>query len=404
MISNGGDSSLGVVSEDVNNHVHTDFSFSPYSPSKAIKLALDAGLSTVGIMDHDTLAGAEEFVQAGKRYGMPTTVGMEVRANFSSTSLNGRRINNPDQNSIAYVALHGIPIESRPILQSYMRRYSTARMKRNRIMTQKLNSFLQPHSVSIDFDRDVIPTSKWALGGSMTERHILYALAMKLLIYFGKPKDLTNFLEKNLSLVIPAKIKGLLLDRENGYAVYDLLGLLKSGLMPSFYVEATEECPDINELCSIAKKTGAILAYAYLGDVTDSVTGDKKNLSFEDDYLELLFSTLSGLGFEALTYMPSRNSREQLERIRKYCDMHGLFQISGEDINSPRQSFVCNKMREPAFHNLVESAWALIGHEVSCETGGLDGGMFSKTSKGNYPGLEERTRHFAMLGRNAYNK
>ena len=95
--------------QDVNNHIHTIYSFSPYSPSKAIWMSYKAGLATAGIMDHDSISGAVEFIEAGKILGVATTIGVECRADFSNTPLNGRRINNPDQKSIAYVALHGIP-------------------------------------------------------------------------------------------------------------------------------------------------------------------------------------------------------------------------------------------------------------------------------------------------------
>jgi len=95
---------------DVNNHIHTTYSFSPYSPSKAMWMAYNAGLRTAGIMDHDSISGAMEFIEAGKIMGMATTIGVECRADFSKTPLNGKLINNPDQKSVAYVALHGIPI------------------------------------------------------------------------------------------------------------------------------------------------------------------------------------------------------------------------------------------------------------------------------------------------------
>ena len=50
---------------DVNNHIHTWYSFSPYSPSRRF-MAYAAGLDTAGIMDHDSLSGAEEFLRAGR--------------------------------------------------------------------------------------------------------------------------------------------------------------------------------------------------------------------------------------------------------------------------------------------------------------------------------------------------
>jgi isopenicillin N synthase-like dioxygenase len=64
-----------------------------------------------------------------------------------------------------------------------------------------------------------------------------------------------------------------------------------------------------------------------------------------------------------VTYMPSRNTKEQLIRVRTLCERYGFFQISGEDINSPRQSFVCKAMRDSFFDNLRESTYALINHE-----------------------------------------
>ena len=46
---------------DANNHIHTIYSFSPYSPTKAAYMAYMAGLTSAGIMDHDSLSGVEEF-------------------------------------------------------------------------------------------------------------------------------------------------------------------------------------------------------------------------------------------------------------------------------------------------------------------------------------------------------
>jgi hypothetical protein len=52
--------------EEVNNHVHTIYSFSPYSPSMAVYLAWKAGLQAVGVMDHDSVSGCKELIEACK--------------------------------------------------------------------------------------------------------------------------------------------------------------------------------------------------------------------------------------------------------------------------------------------------------------------------------------------------
>ena len=393
----GGEIERPAATDDVNNHIHTTYSFSPYSPTKALWMAYNAGLKTAGIMDHDSISGALEFIEAGKIIGMATTIGAECRVDFSKTPLNGRRINNPDQNSIVYMAIHGIPHTQIESVRDFFRPYVNERNKRNRLMAERINGILKPFELSLDFDKDVVPLSKAAEGGSITERHILYGLAFKLAGIFGKGQELAEFLRNGLKLNIGAKIESYLTDAANKYYEYDLLGLLKGEMVSMFYIDASAECPDVKEVIELCRKTGAVSAYAYLGDVGDSVTGDKRTQKFEDDYIELLFDVIKALGFNAVTYMPSRNSIEQLRRVKSLCDKHGLFQISGEDINSPRQSFVCSALRNEEFKNLIDSTWALIGHEKAA-TGILAEGMFSEETVNKYPDLDERIAIYKVKG------
>ena len=142
---------------------------------------------------------------------------------------------------------------------------------------------------------------------------------------------------------------------------------------------------------------GAISAYAYLGDVGESPTGDKKAQKFEDDYLPLLFDTLKDCGFNAVTYMPSRNTPEQLDRVMKLCEENGFFQISGEDINSPRQSFICEALTK--YPHLMTATYALIGHEMAA-TEDITKAMFSDSTKEKYPDLNERMHAYAAHAEN----
>ena len=47
--------------------------------------------------------------------------------------------------------------------------------------------------------------------------------------------------------------------------------------------------------------------------------GRQKAQKFEDEYLDDLFLYVKELGFEALSYMPSRNTMEQLARVMDKC-------------------------------------------------------------------------------------
>jgi predicted metal-dependent phosphoesterase TrpH len=383
---------------DVNNHIHTTYSFSPYSPAKAVWMAYQAGLTTAGIMDHDSISGALEFIEAGKIVRMATTIGVECRTDFSKTKLNGKRINNPDQISVAYVVLHGIPHTKIAVVQNFFLPYVQARNVRNRKMVERLNDIFRPFDVQLDFQKDVAAISCFDEGGSITERHILYTLAGKLIETYGKGELLLEFLQSKLRLNISSKLANYLLDPENEFYQYDLLNVLKSDLVSAFYIDATDECPDITKVIKLANDIGAISAYAYLGDIEGSVTGDKKNQKFEDDYLDLLFEVIHELGFKAVTYMPTRNTEKQLERLRSLCEKYGFFQISGEDINSPRQSFICNALKNDRFKNLIDATWALIGHELAA-TQDMSQGLFSEATIRKYPDLNERVQVYKEIGK-----
>ena len=388
---------LPPVGRDVNNHIHTTYSFSPYSPTAAVWFARAAGLCTCGLMDHDSIAGAEEFVAAARAAHMGATIGLECRVSFRDTPFGDRKLNNPDQKGIVYMALHGVPHDRAPYLNAWFAPYREKRNERNRRMVDAINSMLGRYGIQIDFGRDVIPLSNYLKGGSVTERHLSSALAYKMLEVVGRGQRLVDFIKNELKLPISGKIEGYLLDEANPHMMYDLLGWIKSQLISRFYIDADAECPDVREVLRLAEEVGAIPAYAYLGDVGDSVTGDKRAQKFEDDFLDELVDYVAKLGYRAITYMPSRNTRAQLDRLRALCEQHSLFQISGEDINQPRQSFVCEAQRDPEFANLYEATWALIAHEWRA-TENPEDGLFSRKSIERWPDLNARVRAFAEYG------
>ncbi len=349
-----------MVPQYINNHIHTTYSFSPYSPTAAVYAARMEGLCTAGIIDHDSISGAEEFLEAAKLVDMPVTIGMECRVSMDGTRLEGRRTNNPDQVGVSYMTIQSVPHDKISVLTEFFKPYQAARHERNRQMIAKINSLL---AMDLDYDRDVLPLSEAKENGGVTERHLMYALAKKLVAQVGKGEAMVAKLE-NMGLTLSEKQKAQMLDTQYPFYEYDLLGILKSAFVPKIFIDATAECPSLPDMVKLCGDVDAYLCYAYLGDVGDSVTGDKKAQKFEDDYLDDVFECLKEEGVKAVTYMPTRNTPKQLERLRGLCDSYGMFQISGEDINSPRQSFVIKAMENPMFQNLIDATWKLIEHET----------------------------------------
>lgn len=64
-------------------------------------------------------------------------------------------------------------------------------------MCEKLSETLAPFDLDIDFHSDVLPLSQFRNGGTVTERHILFALTQKLIQKYPSPDDLISFLKTN---------------------------------------------------------------------------------------------------------------------------------------------------------------------------------------------------------------
>ncbi len=348
-----------MVPQYINNHIHTTYSFSPYSPTASVYAARMEGLCTAGIIDHDSISGAREFLEAAAIVDIPVTIGMEARVSMDGTRLEGRRTNNPDQVGVSYMTIQSVPHDKIDVLTEFFKPYQAARHARNRKMIAKINELV---GVELDYDRDVLPLSEAADNGGVTERHLMYALAIELTKQVGKGQSMIDKLTA-IGMNLSEKQKTMLLDTEYPFYEYDVLGMLKGTFVPKIFIDATDECPKLPDMVKLCKEVDAYLCYAYLGDVGDSVTGDKKAQKFEDDYLDDVFECLKEEGVTAVTYMPTRNTPAQLERLRGLCDQYGMFQISGEDINSPRQSFIIRAMENPMFQNLIDATWKLIEHE-----------------------------------------
>lgn len=347
-----------------NNHVHTIYSFSPYTPAAAALRARQAGLAVVGSVDHDSIAAADEMRRAATMLGMGVVTGFEIRV-VADGEFADRKLNNPDSTGIFYMTVQGVPERSRAAAEEFLRPVREARLARTARMVEKANAILAEIGAQpITMDADVTARSQYHKGGTVTERHLLAALASRLIDHFGRGEALVDGLAR-----IGVEVSAALADPANPYADYDLLGVLKAGFLERIYEQPTRiadggECYDASEVVAFATTIGAVPCYAYLGDVTASPTGDKAAEKFEDEFLEELFDYLVRAGFPAVTYMPPRNTPEQLDRIARLAAERGLLEVSGVDINTPRQSFNCPELQRDEFAHLNDATWALVAHEV----------------------------------------
>ncbi len=352
-------------SGDSNNHIHTCYSFSPYTPTAAALESRLAGLDAAGSVDHDSIAAAAEMRRACEILGLGCVTGCEARVTFPER-FSGRKINNPDSSGIAYMTIQGVPEPGRGAIDRFLAPIRARRIDRTDRMTQAADSILRAAGAEgLDFRADVLARSKAGEGGGITERHLLAAAASRIIDAFGRGDSLVRALEGRFGVPLPERQRRLLADPANPHLEYDMLGALKAGFLERIFIQPDRiEAAPVRDALAASGSAGAVAAYAYLGDVAESPTGDKKAEKFEDDFLPELFEALSDLGFPAVTYMPPRNTRAQLARVKELCARHDFIEISGVDINQPRQSFSCPELRMAEFRHLADSTRALVAHEA----------------------------------------
>ena len=59
-------------------HTHTTASDGQYSPEELVRAAREAGLAAVAVTDHDTVAGVEQAMRAGEKWGIDVIPGVEI--------------------------------------------------------------------------------------------------------------------------------------------------------------------------------------------------------------------------------------------------------------------------------------------------------------------------------------
>lgn len=111
----------------VDLHTHSHFSDGDRSPWELVRQAKACGLSGLGLTDHDTLAGGEELFQAGRAFGLPVVLGVEI----SCSQRDGRQL---------HLLGYAIPTEGRQAVEDFCR---PIRQARNRAVLQSAQALAQ---------------------------------------------------------------------------------------------------------------------------------------------------------------------------------------------------------------------------------------------------------------------
>jgi hypothetical protein len=366
-----------------NCHIHTNESFSVFrSPSEAVWQAAREGLAVLGINDHYTVAGHEEFRQACEIAGIEATFSMEAVGMDRAAEATRLLLNDPDNPGRVYLCAKGItsvPPASSIAAQSLARMRAALEL-RNREMTVKVGQLFRDR---LDADgptwedvRALTPR------GNTTERHVGKAALGRLReVAAARRVAVTELIERCCGAAPPSAADDAALQNF-------LRGkLLKAGA--PCYVRETEDAFISSEhLRDMFLAFGAIPTYPVLGNPVTSGERD----------VEALLDRLEASGFYAIEVIPHRNTRERLAEIVSAARRRWWPVFNGTEHNTPEarpllDPYALDPEFEPWFR---QSAALLLGHQAAVSRG--EPGFVGEDGHPAISDARARFEHFTKLG------
>jgi hypothetical protein len=367
-----------------NSHIHTNESFSVFrSPSEAVWQAAREGLAVLGINDHYTVAGYEEFSRACEIAGIAATFSLEALAMDRAAEAAGLLFNDPDNPGRVYLCGKGatrIPADSSAAMQK-LAGVRAALERRNRQMTAKVAQIFRERLDAVgptwEAVRALTPR------GNVTERHVAWATLLRLRALAAEcHASLTETIERCCAAVPPAGADDAALQ------IFVRAKLLKAGA-PCYVPESEEAFVSSEELREIFLAFGAIPTYPVLGNPVTSGERD----------VEPLLDRLEAGDFYAIEVIPHRNTRERLGEIVSAARRRWWPVFNGTEHNTPEarpllDPFALDPEFEPWFR---QSTAVLLGHQRLVEHGGE--GFVGENGRPTIRDARARFEYFSNAGR-----
>jgi len=367
-----------------NTHIHTSESFSIFrSPSDAAWQGFCQGLDVLGINDHYTIGGHEEFARACRILGLRATFSMEAIAMDEAYRRAGIRCNDPANAGRTYLSakgvLHDLPEGSQGRRDLDMMR--NALTDRNRKIIKKLNALLarlEPR-LQLTFENALMLTPR----GNVTERHVCQALAEMIENAIPSRPDRAEYITKLVGDFDEA-------DLQTSASYQNMLRarLIKAG-RPAYVEESPEAFVSWERMIAMYREYGAIPAYPVLGNPV---------VEFEED-LDKMFAEIERLGLYAIEVIPHRNDHDRLTAILDAAEKLDVPVFNGTEHNTKTPMPLLDRWSAgDEFIGVFErGADVLIGHQVLGRYAGM--GYVDSSGKLTVPDRRRGLSVFGFAGR-----
>ena len=367
-----------------NNQVRSQYSFSPYSPSMVAWKAYQAGVSTCGFMDYESVEGCREFWDACRLFGIVPTLGFEMRMNWRETETKKGLYFDLENESVCRFAIHGISISKLLEYEKFLYRIRQERWLRNIKMTDRIHKILSIYGMYLDFEQDIVPFSKWIARGNITEKHLLYAAAKKIREKYKTGTEILSFLCRGIGADLSNLERKKVLNEENPFYLYDITDILEKSLLKHIYEPVSMyEVPSAKKMIPYLIKRGGIPSYIFEGE---------KNVLHE------MIDSLVKHGMQTISYVPHCGDVSYMWIVQTLCQKYSLIGIAENIIDHPQQLFCEIEHDQKVRVDMDKIIWAIVGHENVVNVD-VSQGLFSYEICRKYPCLKERLDLFEKIGR-----
>lgn len=311
---------------NVNAHLHTPYSFSAFNElTQALDMAVNDGVSVVGINDFYTTAGYEAWAAACKERHLYPLFNIEFISLNEADQKAGLRVNDPGNPGRTYLSGKGLtnPLNLPEPYASQLKAVREAANVQVEQMCAKLNTVLDSHNAGFQLDFNWIRDN--LTKGSIRERHLAKALRIKVYETLGSDDAA---IKACFEQFFGGKALKSALNDEAGVENEIRGNLLKAGGAAFVPEEATAFLP-MEQVCRIIQAAGGIPTYPFLADDAKGGYTD-----FEGN-LEQVAATLTERGFASVEFISTRNDLHLLEKYAVYLHEQGFVVTLGTEHNTP---------------------------------------------------------------------